>query len=95
MRKIQNRKTTRSTGNRTNYFSDEDVQVQSDLQTTIDNIADKVDSETGRVEKDSSVSSEGTLRTVKDSNSWYLEIKTKEGWIRSVENTFVTKDKNS
>ena len=25
--KIQNRKTTRSTGNRTNYFSDEDVQV--------------------------------------------------------------------
>lgn len=94
MRKRQNRKTTRSTGNRTNYFSDENVQVQSDLQTTIDKIADKVDSETGRVEESNSLSEEGTFRTVKDKNDWYLEIKTSDGWIRSADNTFVIKNKN-
>jgi hypothetical protein len=94
MRKRQNRKTTRSTGNRTNYFSDENVQVQSDLQTTIDKIANKVDSETGRVEESNSLSEEGTFRTVKDKNDWYLEIKTRDGWIRSADNTFVIKNKN-
>ena len=94
MRKIQNRRTTRSTGSRTNYFSDENVQVQSDLQTTIDKIADKVDSETGRVEESNSLSEEGTFRTVKDKNDWYLEIKTSDGWIRSADNTFVIKNKN-
>lgn len=94
MRKRQNRRTTRSTGNRTNYFSDENVQVQSDLQTTIDKIADKVDSETGRVEESNSLSEEGTFRTVKDKNDWYLEIKTSDGWIRSADNTFAIKNKN-
>tara|TARA_R100000231_G_C5246658_1_gene141438 strand:- start:264 stop:551 length:288 start_codon:yes stop_codon:yes gene_type:complete len=94
MRKRQNRRTTRSTGSRTNYFSDENVQVQSDLQTTIDKIADKVDSETGRVEESNSLSEEGTFRTVKDKNDWYLEIKTSDGWIRSADNTFVIKNKN-
>lgn len=94
MRKRQNRRTTRSTGNRTNYFSDENVQVQSDLQTTIDKIANKVDSETGRVEESNSLSEEGTFRTVKDKNDWYLEIKTRDGWIRSADNTFVIKNKN-
>ena len=94
MRKRQNRRTTRSTGSRTNYFSDENVQVQSDLQTTIDKIADKVDSETGRVEESNSLSEEGTFRTVKDKNDWYLEIKTRDGWIRSADNTFVIKNKN-
>ena len=94
MRKKQNRRTTRSTGSRTNYFSDENVQVQSDLQTTIDKIADKVDSETGRVEESNSLSEEGTFRTVKDKNDWYLEIKTSDGWIRSADNTFVIKNKN-
>jgi len=94
MRKTQNRKVTRDTGSRTNYFSDENVQVQSDLQTTIDKIADKVDSETGRVEESNSLSEEGTFRTVKDKNDWYLEIKTSDGWIRSADNTFVIKNKN-
>ena len=94
MRKRQNRRTTRSTGSRTNYFSDENVQVQSDLQTTIDKIANKVDSETGRVEESNSLSEEGTFRTVKDKNDWYLEIKTRDGWIRSADNTFVIKNKN-
>ena len=94
MRKRQNRRTTRSTGSRTNYFSDENVQVQSDLQTTIDKIANKVDSETGRVEESNSLSEEGTFRTVKDKNDWYLEIKTSDGWIRSADNTFVIKNKN-
>jgi len=94
MRKIQNRRTTRSTGSRTNYFSEENVQVQSDLQTTIDKIADKVDSETGRVEESNSLSEEGTFRTVKDKNDWYLEIKTSDGWIRSADNTFLIKNKN-
>tara|TARA_Y100000592_G_C5477311_1_gene323085 strand:+ start:3728 stop:4015 length:288 start_codon:yes stop_codon:yes gene_type:complete len=94
MRKRQNRRATRSTGSRTNYFSDENVQVQSDLQTTIDKIADKVDSETGRVEESNSLSEEGTFRTVKDKNDWYLEIKTSDGWIRSADNTFVIKNKN-
>ena len=95
MRKRQNRRATRSTGSRTNYFSDENVQVQSDLQTTIDKIADKVDSETGRVEESNSLSEEGTFRTVKDKNDWYLEIKTSDGWVRSAEDTFVIKNKNS
>ena len=61
----------------------------------ISNIADKVDSETGRVEKSNASSEEGTLRTVKDKSKWYLEIKTSDGWVRSAEDTFIIKNKNS
>ena len=95
MRKTQNRKVTRDTGSRINYFGDEPVSSPSDIQKTIDTIADKVDSETGRVEESNSLSEEGTFRTVKDKNDWYLEIKTNDGWIRSADDTFVIKDKNS
>lgn len=95
MRKQQNRKVTRDTGTRTNYFSEEQISSPSDIQRTIDTIADKVDSETGRVEKSNASSVEGTIRTVKDKSKWYLEVKTSDGWIRSADNTFVVKDKNS
>lgn len=95
MRKQQNRKTTRDTGSRINYYGDENVSSPSDIQKTIDTIADKVDSETGRVEKSNATSAEGTLRTVKDKSNWYLEIKTSDGWIRSADNTFVIKNKKS
>ena len=95
MRKVQNRKVTRDAGSRINYFGDESVSSPSDIQKTIDTIADKVDSETGRVEKSNASSEEGTLRTVKDKSKWYLEIKTSDGWVRSAEDTFVIKNKNS
>ena len=94
MRKVQNRKVTRDAGSRINYFGDEPVSSPSDIQKTIDTIADKVDSETGRVEESNSLSEEGTFRTVKDKNDWYLEIKTSDGWIRSADNTFAIKNKN-
>ena len=39
MRKTQNRKVTRDTGSRINYFGDEPVSSPSDIQKTIDTIA--------------------------------------------------------
>tara|TARA_B100000131_G_C17923517_1_gene535306 strand:+ start:310 stop:615 length:306 start_codon:yes stop_codon:yes gene_type:complete len=99
-RKIQNRKITRDSGSRTNYFSDDIVSSPSDIQRTIDTIADKVDSETGRVEKSDATTSEGSIRAVKGKKNWFLEIKTSDGWIRSAEEIdnvplFKIKDKNS
>jgi len=94
MRKISNRKTSRSVGSRTNLYSDEQDMTQADLQRTVDNIADKVDSETGRVESDSSKGAEGSVRAVKEKNDWYLEVKTSDGWIKSATGTFNIKNKN-
>ena len=99
-RKIQNRRITRDSGARTNYFGDDPVNSQSDIQKTIDTIADKVDSETGRVEKSDATTSEGSIRAVKGKKNWFLEIKTSDGWIRSAEEIsgtplFEIKNKNS
>ena len=94
MRKISNRKATKSVGSRTNIYSDSSEMTQSDLQRTVDGIAEKVDSETGRVESDSSKGAEGSVRAVKEKNEWYLEVKTSDGWIKSLEGAFKIKDKN-
>ena len=94
MRKISNRKTTKSVGSRTNIYSEDSDMTQSDLQRTVDGIAEKVDTETGRVESGSSKGVEGSFRAVKEKNEWYLEIKTSDGWIKSQEGAFKIKDKN-
>ena len=39
MRKQQNRKTTRDTGTRTNYFSEEQISSPSAIQRTIDYVS--------------------------------------------------------
>lgn len=92
------KKTVRGVGSRFNLYSEEDSTTESELQGTVEKIAEKVDSDTGRVEKSGRSGIAGALRAVKDKNHWYIEIKTEDGWIRSSNSTpsgFILRDKSS
>ncbi len=52
-----------------------------DIETALDKQADLTDSKTSNSEQFAGAS--GTMRVTKDNNSYYLEIKTKDGWIIS------------
>ena len=52
-----------------------------DIETALDKQADLTDSKTSKSEQFAGAS--GTMRITKDNNSYYLEIKTKDGWIIS------------
>jgi len=85
----------RAVGRRFNPFGPDDETAVTELQDTLEKIAEKVDSKSGTVEKSDSAGLEGSLRAVKSKNDWYLEMKTEEGWIRSSVGSFTLKDKNS
>ena len=52
-----------------------------DVETALDKQADLTDSETSNSEQFAGAF--GTMRITKDGNSYYLEIKTEDGWIIS------------
>jgi len=52
-----------------------------DVETALDKQADLTDSKTSNSEQFAGAS--GTMRITKDGNNYYLEIKTKDGWIIS------------
>jgi len=97
--KIQNRKAVRSVGSRMNPYSKDGTNREStDLQSTIESIADKVDSAVGTVEQQQSEGSSGSIRFIKDKIDWYLEFKTSDGWVRSSNSStsgFILRDKKS
>ena len=88
--KVQNIKATRSVGSRLNPFSeDASKRDGTDLQNTVNAMAEKVDSDSG---------TSGSVRFVKDKQDWYLEFKTEEGWVRSNNSStsgFTLRDKGS
>jgi|TARA_R110000824_G_scaffold21134_1_gene79008 hypothetical protein len=95
--KNQNRKAVRTVGSRMNPYSEDGTNREAaDLQQTVEFIADKVDSAVGNVEELQSAGSEGALRFIKDGMDWYLEFKTKDGWVRSDNSSssgFILRDK--
>tara|TARA_R110000796_G_scaffold58309_6_gene134664 strand:+ start:874 stop:1176 length:303 start_codon:yes stop_codon:yes gene_type:complete len=97
--KVQNRKATRSVGSRLNPFSEDATKRDgADLEKTINQIAEKVDSAIGTVEKQGDAGTSGSMRFVKDKKDWYLEVKTEDGWIRSSNSSisgFILRDKAS
>ena len=95
LKKSINKKVARAVGRRFNVFGEDDSMNVSDLQGTLEKIADKVDTKSGTVEQSSGSGLEGSLRAVKSKNDWFIEMKTEEGWIRSSVGSFSLKDKNS
>ena len=97
--KVQNRKAVRSVGSRMNpYSEDVNKRESTDLQSTVETIADKVDGAVGTIEQSESTGSAGSMRFVKDSQNWYLEFKTEDGWVRSDNSSlsgFALRAKNS
>jgi len=97
--KVQNIKATRSVGSRLNPFSeDASKRDGTDLQNTVNAMAEKVDSDIGTVEKQGNSGTSGSMRFVKDKQDWYLEFKTEEGWVRSNNSStsgFTLRDKGS
>jgi len=90
VKKVPLRRATRAVGSRFNMYSnEEDKRGGSDLKETIETIADKVDTATGRVDTSDNTGSTGAFRVVKQKNLWYVEIKSGDGWIRS-DNTSVS-----
>jgi len=79
----------RSTGQRVNHYgeSSDNSRGFSDLEYTINKIAEKVDTPTGTVEKTDDMGNAGEFRVVKDKKTYFLEIRTEDGWIRSDNST--------
>jgi len=95
IKKTINKRVSRAVGRRFNLFGDDDSGNVSELQDIVEKISEKVDTDSGRVEKPASSGLVGSIRSVKSKNEWFVEIKTDEGWIRSSAGSFMLKDKNS
>jgi len=99
VRKVPLKRAIRAVGSRFNMYSEEQESARggSDLKETIETIADKVDTATGRVDTSDNTGSAGAFRVVKQKNLWYVEIKSGDGWIRSDNSSvsgFILKDKS-
>jgi len=67
-----------------NHYSSDPVSSARDIKESLDNVGDKLDAETGsKSEETKTGGGTGSMRIVKDSNLYFLEFKTKDGWIRS------------
>jgi hypothetical protein len=71
-----------------NHYSDENSDRSRDIKQSLDDKADKLDTKTGAV-SEGKASGVGSMRLVSDKELYYLEFKTKDGWIRS-DNTSVS-----
>jgi hypothetical protein len=91
IKKNFNKKAARAVGRRFNLFSDDDSTNVSELQDVIEKLSEKVDENRGSTSSDRGL--EGSIRTVKAKNEWFIEIKSEEGWLRSSAGSFALKDK--
>lgn len=68
----------------TNHYSDDPVSITRDVNDSLDKVGDKLDPETGSQSEEASMGgSSGSMRVIQDGKLYYLELKTKDGWIRS------------